>query len=199
MVTQELIREIFHIEDQVLIQELSTISTAEKFQKGETIYDIGERHTYFCILLSGIVYTWFPDEKQRPNTTCFFSERMNLLNIEGISKKTAVGAKALVTGENLGQVASQTVESITSSNSVAEVLPIFRPLIAMDKEEIIDIAKFIGTYETSILPYEDCCTVFLPKYPLIKPNLKKVLEEESRLDIDGLIERAISNTEEIRI
>ena len=118
-----------------------------------------------------------------------------------IAEKIAnsVGAKALVTGENLGQVASQTVESITSSNSVAEVLPIFRPLIAMDKEEIIDIAKYIGTYETSILPYEDCCTVFLPKYPLIKPNLKKVLEEESRLDIDGLIERAISNTEEIRI
>lgn len=99
MVTQELIREIFHIEDQVLIQELSAISTAEKFQKGETIYDIGEIHTYFCILLSGIVYTWFPDEKQRPNTTCFFSERMNLLNIEGISKKTAVGAKALVDSE----------------------------------------------------------------------------------------------------
>lgn len=118
-----------------------------------------------------------------------------------IAEKIAnsVGAKALVTGENLGQVASQTVESITSSNSVAEVLPIFRPLIAMDKEEIIDIAKNIGTYETSILPYEDCCTVFLPKYPLIKPNLKKVLEEESRLDVDGLIERAISNTEEIRI
>ncbi|MGN1221763.1 MAG: tRNA uracil 4-sulfurtransferase ThiI [Christensenellales bacterium] len=118
-----------------------------------------------------------------------------------IAEKIAnsIGAKALVTGENLGQVASQTVESITSSNSVAEVLPIFRPLIAMDKEEIIDIAKNIGTYETSILPYEDCCTVFLPKYPLIKPNLKKVLEEESRLDVDGLIERAISNTEEIRI
>lgn len=110
-----------------------------------------------------------------------------------------VGAKALVTGENLGQVASQTVESITSTNSVAEVMPIFRPLIAMDKEEIISVAKQIGTYETSILPYEDCCTVFLPKFPLIKPNLKKVLEEESRLDVEGLIERAIANTEEIRI
>ena len=110
-----------------------------------------------------------------------------------------VGAKALVTGENLGQVASQTVESITSTNSVAEIMPIFRPLIAMDKEEIISIAKQIGTYETSILPYEDCCTVFLPKFPLIKPNLKKVLEEECRLDVEGLIERAIAGVEEIRI
>lgn len=118
-----------------------------------------------------------------------------------ISERLAktVGAKAIVTGEDLGQVASQTVESITSSNSVAETMPIFRPLIAMDKEEIIDIAKKIGTYETSILPYEDCCTVFLPKYPLIKPNLKKVEEEESKLDVEGLIDFAISTLEEIRI
>ncbi len=118
-----------------------------------------------------------------------------------ISERLAktVGAKAIVTGEDLGQVASQTVESITSSNSVAEIMPIFRPLIAMDKEEIIDIAKKIGTYETSILPYEDCCTVFLPKYPLIKPNLKKVEEEESKLDVEGLIDFAISTLEEIRI
>jgi thiamine biosynthesis protein ThiI len=110
-----------------------------------------------------------------------------------------VGAKALVTGEDLGQVASQTVESITSSNSVAEIMPIFRPLIAMDKEEIIDIAKQIGTYETSILPYEDCCTVFLPKFPLIKPNIKKVLEEESKLDVETLIQNALASVEEIRI
>lgn len=118
-----------------------------------------------------------------------------------IAEKVAnkIGAKAIVTGENLGQVASQTVESITSSNYVTEVLPIFRPLIAMDKEEIIEISKKIGTYETSILPYEDCCTVFLPKYPLIKPNLKKVEEEESRLDIDSLVENVLNNIEEIKI
>lgn len=118
-----------------------------------------------------------------------------------IAEKIAnmVGAKALVTGENLGQVASQTVESITSTNQVAEVMPIFRPLIAMDKEEIIQIAKQIDTYETSILPYEDCCTVFLPKFPLIKPNLTKVAEEESKLDVDGLIEIALNNLEVINI
>lgn len=116
---------------------------------------------------------------------------------EKIAKE--VGAKAIVTGENLGQVASQTVESITSTNSVAQVMPIFRPLIAMDKEEIIKISKEIGTYETSILPYEDCCTVFLPKFPLIKPNLKKVEIEEAKLDIENLIENAINKTEIIRI
>ena len=118
-----------------------------------------------------------------------------------IAEKVAnkIGAKAIVTGENLGQVASQTVESITSSNYVTKVLPIFRPLISFDKEEIIDISKKIGTYDTSILPYEDCCTVFLPKYPLIKPNLKKVEEEENRLDIDSLVENALNTMEEIRI
>ena len=110
-----------------------------------------------------------------------------------------VGAKAIVTGENLGQVASQTVESITSSNSVAEVMPIFRPLIAMDKEEIIDVANKIGTFETSILPYEDCCTVFLPKYPLIKPNLRKVEIEESKLEVETLIDNALKNLEKIDI
>ena len=110
-----------------------------------------------------------------------------------------IGAKAIVTGEDLGQVASQTVESITSSNSVTEVLPIFRPLIAMDKEEIIQISKQIGTYNTSILPYEDCCNVFLPKYPIIKQNLKKVEEEESKLDVEGLIANALNNVEKIKI
>lgn len=110
-----------------------------------------------------------------------------------------VGAKAIVTGENLGQVASQTVESITSSNYVTEVMPVFRPLIAMDKNEIIDIAKQIGTFDTSILPFEDCCTVFLPKYPLIKPNLKKVQDEEDKLDVELLIETAMNNLQEIKI
>ena len=118
-----------------------------------------------------------------------------------IAEKIAntVKAKAIVTGENLGQVASQTVESITSSNSVADIMPIFRPLIAMDKEEIIEVAKKIGTYETSILPYEDCCTVFLPKYPLIKPNLRKVEIEESKLEIENLIDRALQKLEKIDI
>ncbi len=102
--------------------------------------------------------------------------------------------KAIVTGESLGQVASQTVESMTSTESTAG-LPIFRPLIAFDKEETMDIAKKIGTYETSIEPYEDCCTVFLPKNPAIKPRLERVEEAERALDVDALVEEAMQGIE----
>ncbi|MBR2385149.1 MAG: tRNA 4-thiouridine(8) synthase ThiI [Clostridia bacterium] len=108
------------------------------------------------------------------------------------------GGQAIITGESLGQVASQTVESITSSNSVVE-MPVFRPLIAFDKLETIEIAEKIGTYETSILPYEDCCTVFLPKYPAIKPKMDRILKEEARLDVESLIEEAINDVEVIQL
>lgn len=104
------------------------------------------------------------------------------------------GGQAIITGESLGQVASQTIESITSSNSVV-TMPVLRPLIGFDKLDIIDISKKIEAYETSILPYEDCCTVFLPKFPLIKPNLQKVIYTESKLDVESLIEEAMSNIE----
>ena len=104
------------------------------------------------------------------------------------------GDQAIITGESLGQVASQTIESITSSNSVV-TMPVLRPLIGFDKLDIIDISKKIEAYETSILPYEDCCTVFLPKFPLIKPDLQKVIYTESKLDVEHLIEEAMSNIE----
>ena len=104
------------------------------------------------------------------------------------------GDQAIITGESLGQVASQTIESITSSNSVV-TMPVLRPLIAFDKIDIIEIARKIDTYETSILPYEDCCTVFLPKYPAIKPNLERVKKAESKLDIDALIDEAFTKVE----
>ncbi len=103
------------------------------------------------------------------------------------------GCTALVTGESLGQVASQTVESMTSTESCAG-LPIFRPLIAFDKEETMALAQKIGTYETSIQPFEDCCTIFLPKNPSIHPNLKKVEEAERKLEIDELVKRAVEGT-----
>ncbi|MCL2370848.1 MAG: tRNA 4-thiouridine(8) synthase ThiI [Firmicutes bacterium] len=105
-----------------------------------------------------------------------------------IAEKVAIerGCQCLITGESLGQVASQTVESITMTNAVADKLPILRPLIATNKSEIIDIARQIGTYDISIRPYEDCCTVFLPKHPIIKPRLDNVLREEAKLgDILG--------------
>ena len=111
---------------------------------------------------------------------------------ERLAKK--LGCQAIITGESLGQVASQTIESITSSNSVVS-MPVLRPLIAFDKLDIIEISRKIDTYETSILPYEDCCTVFLPKFPLIKPDLSKVVKTESRLNVEELIEDAMQSIE----
>jgi len=104
------------------------------------------------------------------------------------------GAKALITGESLGQVASQTLESILVTNSELE-LPVFRPLIGMDKVDIMDISRRIGTYETSILPYEDCCTIFVPKHPKTKPRLEEIKKSEQRLDFAGLMEDALENAE----
>lgn len=109
------------------------------------------------------------------------------------------GYQSVVTGENLGQVASQTIESMTSTESVLNKIPVFRPLLAFDKLEIIEIAKNIGTFETSILPYEDCCTVFLPKNPVIKPKIDLVELEEANLDIDSLVEEALNTMETIVI
>ena len=108
------------------------------------------------------------------------------------------GAKCLVTGENLGQVASQTMDAMAVTGAVVH-MPIFHPLIGMDKEEIVTVARRIGTLETSILPYEDCCTVFTPKHPKTKPVLAQVEAEEQKLDVEGLIARAIANTEKTQI
>ena len=110
-----------------------------------------------------------------------------------------VGGQCLVTGESLGQVASQTIEGITSSNSVVEELPVLRPLIGFDKNEIIDISVKMGAYETSILPFEDCCTVFLPDFPAIRPKLADILREEAKLDVEGLIEEAFASLEKIEL
>ncbi len=111
----------------------------------------------------------------------------------------SIGAQAIITGESLGQVASQTIESLTTSNAVIENLPVLRPLIAFDKLDIIAIAEKIDTFETSILPYEDCCTVFLPKFPAIKPRLDKVEKEEQNLNVDELINEAFTNIEKFHV
>ena len=105
---------------------------------------------------------------------------------------------ALITGESIGQVASQTLESLRSTNEVCK-LPVFRPLIGFDKDEIVDVAKRIGTFETSILPYEDCCTIFVAKHPVTKPNINHIYKSEERLEevIDDLITKSINTQEEI--
>ena len=108
------------------------------------------------------------------------------------------GCGALVTGENLGQVASQTMEAMTVTGAVVDI-PIFMPLVGMDKKDIIAIAEKIGTLETSILPYEDCCTVFTPKHPKTKPTLGQVLHAEEKLDREALIVKALESVEKIKV
>lgn len=108
------------------------------------------------------------------------------------------GCGALVTGENLGQVASQTMEAMTVTGAVVDI-PIFMPLVGMDKKDIIAIAEKIGTLETSILPYEDCCTVFTPKHPKTKPTLGQVLHSEEKLDREALIVKALESVEKIKV
>ncbi len=106
---------------------------------------------------------------------------------------------AIITGESLGQVASQTMQSMTVTGSVVDEIPIFRPCIAMDKEEIIQVSKSINTYDTSILPYEDCCTVFLPKNPVIKPTIKQAMHEESFINVDALVNECVDGEEILEI
>ena len=108
------------------------------------------------------------------------------------------GCGALITGENLGQVASQTMEAMAVTGAVVDI-PVFMPLIGFDKEEIITVARKIGTLETSILPYEDCCTVFTPKHPKTKPSIGQLIEAEKKLDREALILRALENIEKIKV
>ena len=108
------------------------------------------------------------------------------------------GCGALITGENLGQVASQTMEAMTVTGAVVDI-PIFMPLVGMDKEEIVTIARKIGTMETSILPYEDCCTVFTPKHPKTKPTLAQLINVEQKLDREALIAEALASVEKIKV
>ncbi|UZQ51782.1 tRNA uracil 4-sulfurtransferase ThiI [Clostridium kluyveri] len=105
---------------------------------------------------------------------------------------------SVTTGESIGQVASQTMEGLVVSNQAAD-RPVFRPLIAMDKIDIMEVAREIGTYETSILPYEDCCTIFVPKHPKTKPRLQEIIKSEENLDIDVLVEEAVCDTEFLSI
>lgn len=129
----------------------------------------------------------------------FFTLIMRRFMME-ISQRIAKqdGCGALITGENLGQVASQTMEAMTVTGAVVDI-PVFMPLVGMDKEEIVTIARKIGTLETSILPYEDCCTVFTPKHPKTKPTLGQVIHAERNLDREALVEKAMASVEKITV
>ena len=104
------------------------------------------------------------------------------------------GALALITGEALGQVASQTLESLCVTDDAVD-MPVFRPLIGFDKDDIIDIAKKINTFNTSILPYEDCCTVFVPQHPVTKPKVEDLRSSEAMVDFECMIQKAMADTE----
>lgn len=128
--------------------------------------------------------------------TTILVRRFMMRIAEKVAQKS--GCTMLITGENLGQVASQTAEALVVTDATVK-MPVMRPLIALDKVDIIQKAKDIGTFETSIMPYEDCCTVFLPKHPATKPKLEKILESESKLDVDALVEAAVEKMEIIDI
>ena len=122
--------------------------------------------------------------------------RMMYRITERISKRN--NAKVIINGESIGQVASQTLTSMSAINNVTN-MPVIRPVACLDKLEIIDIAKNINTYETSILPYEDCCTIFVPDHPVINPTIEKCIEYEKLINVDELINNAIKNTSTIKV
>ncbi len=123
--------------------------------------------------------------------------RMMMMTAERIALRN--NSLALITGESLGQVASQTIQALGVTNEVMTTIPVFRPLIGMDKDEIVTIARKIGTFETSILPYEDCCTVFTPKHPTTKPTLPKIMESQSKIDMEYWVNKAVEETDWVLI
>ena len=136
------------------------------------------------------------NEKCPEDQMTIIMRRIMMMISERIARNS--GALALVTGESVGQVASQTMHSLYVTDEAAG-MPVFRPLIGMDKNEVVEIARKIETFETSILPYEDCCTVFVAKHPKTKPQLEKIKAEESKLDIEGLIKKAMDGIEIIEV
>ena len=146
------------------------------------------------INLAVVPFTEIQDEIGKNCPEDYFTLIMRRMMMR-ISERLAreAGSLALITGESLGQVASQTLPALVTTDSVVN-MPVLRPLIGMDKEEIIKISRNIDTFETSILPYEDCCTVFTPKHPKTRPTLESCLEAEQRLDIERLVEKAVSET-----
>ena len=144
-----------------------------------------------------VPFTQIQEELRRSCPEALFTLLMRRFMMR-IAERVAqrVGAEGLVTGESLGQVASQTMQAMAVTGQVCS-LPVFRPVVGMDKEEIIRTARKIGTFETSILPYEDCCTVFTPRHPKTRPHLDEIEAAEAALDIDGLIQAAVEGIERV--
>ena len=167
----------------------------------EKVIELARLLTPWCgrLTVHVVPFTAIQEELRRscpPELFTLIMRRFMMRIAQAIAKDH--GAKCLVTGENLGQVASQTMDAMAVTGAVVDI-PMFHPLIGMDKEEIVTRARKIGTLETSILPYEDCCTVFTPKHPKTKPVLALVEAEEAKLDVDALVADALANTEKVAI
>ena len=170
-------------------------------QAKDKVVELGRQLTEYCgrMTLEVVPFTHIQEEIRDKCPEEYFTlimRRFMMRIAERIAD--ANGAKAVVTGENLGQVASQTMEAMASTQAVID-MPVLQPLIGMDKEEIVTLARKIGTFETSILPYEDCCTVFTPRHPRTHPKLKDVEAAESALDIAALVDEAVKGIERIRL
>ena len=170
-------------------------------QAKEKVIELGRLLTPWCgnMILEVVPFTHIQEEIRDKCPEEFFTlimRRFMMRIAEGIALQT--GAKAIVTGENLGQVASQTMEAMAVTRAVTG-LPVLQPLIGMDKEEIVQLARKIGTFDTSILPYEDCCTVFTPRHPRTHPKLQDVEAAEAALDVEALVSEALAGREKIEL
>ena len=167
----------------------------------EKVLELAKLLTPWCgrLTVHVVPFTHIQEELRRSCPEDYFTllmRRFMMRIAEGVARRT--GCRAVVTGESLGQVASQTMDAMAVTGAVT-ALPIFRPLVGMDKEEAVRIARKIGTFETSILPYEDCCTVFTPRHPATRPVLEDVVKAESVLDIDGLVAKALEGETWVRV
>ena len=163
----------------------------------EKVLELAKLLTPWCgrLTVHVVPFTHIQEELRRSCPEDYFTllmRRFMMRIAEGVARRT--GCRAVVTGESLGQVASQTMDAMAVTGAVT-ALPIFRPLVGMDKEEAVRIALKIGTFETSILPYDDCCTVFSPKHPKTRPQLKMVEQAQAAFDFEPLIQEAVEHTE----
>ena len=170
-------------------------------QAKEKVIALARELTPWCgrMTLSIIPFTEIQEEIRRACPEDHFTlimRRFMMRLAERVARRA--GCKALVTGECLGQVASQTMDALTVSDDAC-AMPVLRPVIGMDKEEIVRLSRKIGTFDTSILPYEDCCTVFTPRHPRTHPVLEEVVQYEAALDIEGLIQRAMEGVERVTV
>ena len=170
-------------------------------QAQDKVLELAQQLTAWCgrMLVHIVPFTEIQEEIRRKCPEEYFTlimRRFMMRLAEAVARRA--GAKALITGESLGQVASQTMMALAATDDVAS-MPVLRPLIGMDKVEIIRMAREIGTYETSILPYEDCCTVFTPRHPATRPVLGEVRGAEAALDVEGLVARALEGESWIRV